>query len=153
MWFAFLAVLCLACAAIRADPDTAFSIYVNVTGWSPMMFYVDSWQMDRETGALSTANATWTGGIAFLWIVGSRFLPYGTVRDLAPQLNQAPGKISYLWGGSSDAELLKPYPDVDVLAEPSRIQLGPYYIYVQPEVNTTLTIDYVTIEIPIATEA
>lgn len=133
-----------------------FSIFLNVTGWSPLVFYVDSWEMNLVTGAISSTNARWANtGLAFLWMIGSRYTPYGTVEDLAPELARSPGKISYQWGhgGSSADPMLKPYPASGPIAEPGNIELGPYYIYIEPERNTTVTIDYITIEIPIATNA
>ncbi|EKD03344.1 hypothetical protein A1Q2_02324 [Trichosporon asahii var. asahii CBS 8904] len=39
------------------------------------------------------------------------------------------------------------------IAEPSNIELGPYDIYIEPNSNTTVTIDYISIEIPLATNA
>lgn len=158
MWVRIILVfLGLALHATHAAPDMPFSIFLNVTGWSPLVFYVDSWDMNLATGAISTANARWAldGGQAVLWMIGSKYTPYGTVEDLAPELVKNPGKISYQWGhgGSSMDPLLKPYPDIGPIAEPGNIGLGPYYIYIEPERNTTVTIDYVTIEIPIATKA
>lgn len=160
MWVCILlAALGLVESVAGADPDMPFSIFVNVTGWSPFVFYVDSWEMNRSTGSISSANARWaSNGQAFLWVVGSKYTPYGTVEDLAPELVRTPGKISYQWGrgdsrGSSVAPMLKPYPAVGPIAEPGNIGLGPYYIFIEPERNTTVTIDYITIEIPIATQA
>lgn len=150
---AFLAVLALA-GSVRAAPETSFSIFLNVTGWSPFVFYVDKWDMNLDTGAISSANASWVDdGTAFLWIIGTKYVPYGTVLDLEPGLERDPSKISYQWGGSSSVEMLKPYPDVGPIAQPGSIDLGPYWIYIEPQANTTVVIDYITIEIPIVTKA
>lgn len=158
MWSVFIAALGFIGHVVGA-PERAFSIRLNLTGWSPMLFMTDEWDMDLATGAISSAGSSWTAsnggaGIALLWLIGTGYVPYGTVRDLAPELQHDTGTIGYNWGeGSSNAAFLNQYPEVGVIAEPSNIQLGVYFIFVNPGLNIAVTIDIITIEIPIFTAA
>lgn len=154
MWVSIIAFIGMM-GVVTGAPDPVFSIYLNVTGWSPLLFMTDGWDMDAGTGALSSANATWgETGTALLWMIGTSYVPYGTIADLEPGMERSPGYITYQWGqGTSASQLLHQYPEVGVIAEPNRIQLGPYDIYVRPEANTTITIHYIIVEMPIATYA
>lgn len=144
-------------------PEAAFSIFLNVTGWYPFMVNTDTWNMDLATGAITSNENTWTyfnrnGSRNVLKMIGTRYEPFGTVEDLAPGLERQLGQISYIYkrgnvSGASWARLLQPFPVVGALANPVSIQLGSYPVRLLPMANTTVTISYAIIEVPIITRA
>lgn len=141
--------------------ESAFSIFWNVTAWSPPVYFDAAyWGADSATGAFTTGPAAETDGrpdgLHFLWMIGTHLVPYGTVRHETESAGRS-GSMKYRWGeqagaGGAEAPLLDPFPETGVLAHFGRIQLGSYYIELYPA-NNTVTIEYIIIEVPIFTRA
>lgn len=152
-WTVFIGVLGLLATVARAHASKpSFSISLNLTGWSPMMD-TSRWSLNTTTGAITSSNTTWqNGGSYLLMMVGTKYQPFGTVQDLSPGVDRPEGTISYRQG-SVWARLLEPYPGVGPLARPDEIMLSTYIIYISPRTNTTVTVNYIIVEMPIATNA
>lgn len=167
LWAAVFTVLGLASLVAGADISRpAFSIILNVTGWSPFMIDTDiNWDMNSATGAITGTAKTWNtstfGGPNILRMTGTRFEPFGIVEDLAPaETTRTAGNFSYVYRrglGTGDWftrwSLLEPFPDVGPLANPNNIELGTYTLRMLPKANTTVTISYVVIEVPVLASA
>lgn len=162
-WTATLAGLGLLGAVAGAPAGKGLPVYLNVTGWSPLMADTRYWDFDEATGAITSNNVTWNGPRSVdgtrdvLRVLGTRYEPYGTVQDFAPGTERDAGSFSYIYerGGETlgvGAELLSP-AELGKLADPPDVQLGSYNIRIRPMANTSVTINYAVIEVPIFTDA
>lgn len=164
-WAMVLTVLGLARLIAGADAaQPAFSISLNVTGWSPFMTTDLVWNVDIATGAVTSNESTWRtstfGGTNILRATGTKFQPFGTVEDSAPGTVRTPGNFSYFYRRGRDFgdffttwKLLQPFPEVGRLANPGSIELGTYTVRIHHLANTTVTIDYFLLDVPVLTSA
>lgn len=159
MWAALLATFSFA-TAVAAVGDAAFTISVNLTGWSPQFWGVDMyWKFDQATGTVSSwSGSPWVGTRPFndlttFYLVGNQIVPYGVVHNEGGANH---GKALVTDGPNfvvANKELQEPHPLPDKLADFGRFKLGSYKFKLDPERNSSVALSFVTLDIPIVTKA
>lgn len=149
MW---LVILGLASTVIGID-SPAFSLSLNLTGWSPQVQSSYPKQPDPQTGAVSFSyDMSVHDQSGVFWVIGTHFVPYGTVQNRA-ETSGSPGNMTLQSRGTSTTPLLEPYSEVGILARFGQFHLGSYLVQLHYAQYRTATINYATLDVPVVTKA
>lgn len=138
------------------EADVAFSISMNLTGWSPQVIQSE-WDMNLETGAITYINtSTLRDEVELLRAVGNEFAPFGSIQNISPNMTWFRS-----WWGATDANskrwkwLNNPVPPSGVLAffENDGSRSWRVTLANVSESSSSVTVDYINLQIPVKTKA
>lgn len=138
------------------EADIAFSISMNLTGWSPQVLQ-SKWDMNLNTGALTFRNQSFpVDEVELVRAVGNGFGLYGSVEDV-------PVNTTWFrsWWGTSNAAskrwewLNNPVPASGLLAMFEKDGASSWRMTLAnvSDSSSSVTIDYVNLQIPVKTKA
>lgn len=132
--------------------DPAFSIIMNVTGWSPMFAYLEGWDLNFEDGSVTSLPPTGLDARAWLHFIGTSAVPYGSSNRRTRTTDTVFGNFTLKERTSLTANF-GPTDPGEVLADLGTFQLGSYTIRIVPSGSGLINVQYVLFELPIVTEA
>lgn len=134
--------------------DPAFSIVMNVTGWSPMFEFQWGWTLDFEDGQVSSPPPVNDSDRVWLHVTGTSAVPYGIAGPRARVTDPIFATFTVEEAESITADIMETeVGEVQPLADLGTLQLRPYTIQLDPSGGGVLNIHYISIELPIVTEA
>lgn len=136
---------------------TPFSISWNLTGWSPQVIHKD-WDMNQDTGAITFTNQSHpTDEVEVLRAVANYIAPYGSIQNVTPEM----AWFRAWWGSRRDARNKKweymnsPVPASRQLTlfDEEGVRAWDLALAGINDSTSSVTIDYITLELPIKTNA